>query len=103
MASNRWRRLGVAALCALFCLTLLSCSSSKLTQENFDKIQNGMTMAQVKAILGEPTEASSVGVAGFLGGTSKWQAGEVAITIQFFNGKVIAKQFSKAENKSETK
>jgi hypothetical protein len=99
MVSSCWRRLGMAALTMAVCVCLVSCSGSKISQENFEKIHTGMTMAQVQAILGEPTESSSVGVAGFLGGTSKWQAGEVTITVQFFSGKVIAKQFSKFETK----
>jgi hypothetical protein len=99
MASSRWRCLVVAALTVVVCLSLVSCGGSKISQENFEKIQTGMTMAQVQVILGEPTESSSVGVAGFLGATSKWQAGEATITVQFFNGKVMAKQFSKSETK----
>ncbi len=56
-----------------------------------------MTMAQVKVILGNPTESSSVDVAVFSGTVSKWQAGDLIITIQFVNGKVVAKQLSKGK------
>jgi hypothetical protein len=56
-----------------------------------------MTLAQVKEILGEPTESSSVDVAVLSGTVSKWKQGDVTITIQFVNGKVVAKQFSKAK------
>ena len=95
MVLRRLSQLRVVALGMVICMSLVSCSGSKISQENFEKIQTGMALAQVQAILGEPTESSSVDVAVFSGTVSKWQAGEVIITIQFLNGKVVAKQFSK--------
>jgi hypothetical protein len=56
-------------------------------------------MTQVTDILGPPTESSSVDVAVFSGTVSKWQAGDVTITVQFVNGKVVAKQLSKGESR----
>lgn len=38
----------------LLLLTLTSCN--KVTKENFDQIKNGMTLEEVKAILGEPSD-----------------------------------------------
>jgi len=90
--------LWTGALCLVITLSLISCGGSKLTQENFEKIQTGMTLAQVQAILGEPTESSSVDVAVFSGTVSKWRQEDVTITIQFVNGKVVAKQFSKGKD-----
>ena len=95
-----WRRLShlrAVALGIVICMSLVSCSGLKISQENFEKIQTGMSLAQVTAILGEPTESSSVDVAVFSGTVSKWRAGGVTITIQFVNGKVVAKQFSKGD------
>jgi hypothetical protein len=100
MALRRWSQLLTAALSLVICLGLVSCSSFKISQENFEKIQTGMSMAQVTAILGEPTESSSVDVAVFSGTVSKWKAGDITITIQFVNGKVVAKQLSKGEKRS---
>ena len=97
MALRRWSHLGAVALSIVICMSLVSCSGSKISQENFEKIQTGMPLAQVTAILGEPTESSSVDVAVFSGTVSKWRAGGVTITIQFVNGKVVAKQFSKGD------
>jgi hypothetical protein len=94
MRLNRPPRAGLAAL-ALLALLLAACSGSAVNQDNFNKIQVGMGQAQVKAILGEATESSSLDIAGFSGTTSTWRKGEAAITIQFVNGKVVAKQFSK--------
>jgi outer membrane protein assembly factor BamE (lipoprotein component of BamABCDE complex) len=96
MNLSRLPKLWAGALCLVISLSLISCGGSKLTQENFEKIQTGMTLAQVQAILGEPTESSSVDLAGFSGTVSKWKQGDVTITIQLVNSKVVAKQFSKA-------
>jgi len=97
MALRRLYQLRAVALGMVICMSLVSCSVSKISQENFEKIQTGMPLAQVQAILGEPTESSSVDVAVFSGTVSKWKAGDVTITIQFVNGKVVAKQFSKGD------
>jgi len=95
MALRRLSHLRAIALGMVICMSLVSCSGSKISQENFEKIQTGMALAQVQAILGEATESSSVDVAVFSGTVSKWRAGDVTITIQFLNGKVVAKQLSK--------
>ncbi len=87
--------LAVLLLCALY----LAACGSRINATNFEKIQTGMTMAQVTDILGEPTESSSVDVAVFSGTVSKWKAGDVTITVQFVNGKVVAKQLSKSDQK----
>jgi hypothetical protein len=97
MALRRWSHLGAGILVMVICLSLVSCGGSKISQENFDKIQTGMPLAQVTAILGPPTESSSVDVAVFSGTVSKWKAGDVTISIQFVNGKVVAKQLSKGD------
>ena len=97
MALRRLSHLRAVALGMVICLSLVSCSGSKISQENFEKIQTGMALAQVQAILGAPTESSSLDVAVFSGTVSKWRAGDVTITIQFVNGKVVAKQLSKGD------
>jgi hypothetical protein len=75
---------------------LLGCLGSKITQENYDKIQNGMTMEQVVAILGEPTSNDSVDLGGLISGkTAKWQADNgTTISVQFFQGAVKFKTFT---------
>jgi len=97
MALRRLSQLRAVALGMVICMSLVSCSGSKISQENFEKIQTGMALAQVQAILGEPTESSSVDVAVFSGTVSKWRTGGITITIQFVNGKVVAKQLSKGD------
>lgn len=78
-----------------FCSLCLCACADKATQGNFDKVRTGMTEAEVKAILGEPTEARSVDIGIFAGTTSTWKSKDATITIQFVNGKVMIKEFSK--------
>lgn len=97
MTLRRLYQVRTVVLVMVICMSLVSCSSFKISQENFEKIQTGMSLAQVTDILGPPTESSSVDVAVFSGTVSKWKAADVTITIQFVNGKVVAKQLSKGE------
>lgn len=76
------------------CFLLFACS--KISQKNFEKIQNNMTMDQVIAILGEPTHSENINIAGISGTSAVWKDdshGE--IDIQFLNNRVIVKAYSK--------
>jgi len=97
MTLRRWSHLRALVLVLVICMSLVSCAGSKISQENFEKIHTGMSLAQVTGILGPPTESSSVDVAVFSGTVSKWKAAGITITIQFVNGKVVAKQLTKGD------
>jgi hypothetical protein len=92
---RHWLGFKTVAVAMVFFLGLMACSGAKITQENFDKIKTGMTMAEVKAILGEPADSSSIDVAVISGGAAMWKGNGITINIQFMNGKVIAKEFLK--------
>jgi hypothetical protein len=81
-------------LLALAALVLLV-ACSKVSQENFAKIQNGMTEQEVAAILGSPTESTSRDVLGITGTSSRWVSQDAEITIRFVGGKVATKAFDK--------
>jgi hypothetical protein len=76
-----------------FAAVLAGCS--KITQENFGKIDQGMPEREVLTLLGSPTESSSVDVLGVSGTTSRWVGRDAEITIRFVNGKVATKAFDK--------
>ena len=85
---------GVILLAVSICLVMSACGS-KVSQENFNRIQVGMTFEEVTAILGPSTESSSVQISGLSGTSAKWVGEEGTIQIQFLNGRVRIKQFSK--------
>ena len=80
---------------------LLIAACSKVNQENFLKVQEGMSEEQVTSLLGRPTESNSVNVLGVSGTASRWVAGDTEITVRFVNGKVAFKSFDKAGAKGK--
>jgi hypothetical protein len=78
-----------------FAALLLLAACSKVTQENFARIQDGMSEQDVTAILGSPSQSSSGSILGISGTTSKWTSGGSEITVRFVNGKVALKSFDK--------
>lgn len=77
------------------CLLLALAACSKVTAENFAKIQDGMPEEQVLELLGKPAESSSVNILGVSGTSSRWVSGDTAITVKFVNGKVAVKTLDK--------
>jgi hypothetical protein len=80
-----------------FALLLLLAACSKVSQENFAKVQDGMSEEQVIAILGKPTESSSVNVLGVSGTSSRWASGDATIIVRFVGGKVALKSFDQPD------
>jgi hypothetical protein len=74
-------------------LLLVLAACSKVNQENFAKIQDGMSEEQVIAILGKPSESTSVNVLGVQGTSARWVSGDATITVRFVGGKAALKTF----------
>lgn len=93
MATNRVIACVVAM--GLMAGLLVGCGGSKVSKSNFEKIQNGMTLAEVEKVLGKGTEAAGAGGAlGAVTGSAKivsWTEGDKKITVTFANDKVVAK------------
>ena len=85
-------------LSLLVILLWLSACGSKLNEETFDRIKNGMPKEEVIAILGQPTETSALQLGGLSGTSAVWEDDTTRITIQFINDKVQVKQFTRSEN-----
>jgi hypothetical protein len=81
------RSLGVAIL-----LLCLAACGSRLNQENFDKIRDGMSQKEVRDILG----ASFLGLSS---GEAVWKDNKTTITVHFLNDKVISKHMLRTEKK----
>lgn len=78
---------------------LLLAACSKVTQENFAKVQDGMPEKEVLALLGPPTTSNSVEILGISGTHSRWESADAAISVRFVNGKVATKSYHKPEAK----
>lgn len=68
---------------------------SKITRENYEKIQTQMTLAEVEAILGKGKAGHTGGVSldklAISGGTYTWEADGKSITVVVLNDKVVTK------------
>ncbi len=91
---KRRNTLTILALILFLAIIQLGCECG-ISQKSFQKIETGMTEAEVENILGEPAEAASLSVAGFSGTTSTWKGKAGTIAIQFINGKVAMMTFTK--------
>ena len=91
------RSLGVAIL--LMCL--VACGS-RLNQENFGKIHEGMSQKEVREILGDPVDASGASFFGLSSGEAVWKDDKTTITVHFLNDKVVSKEMLPTEKKSSS-
>ncbi len=81
-------------LSLLLACAVLSACGTRINQDNFDQIQTGMTLEEVRSILGKPDESSSASFGTISGGTATWKHDDAVITVQFVNDKVQFKQFT---------
>ena len=88
------RSLGVAIL-----LVCLAACSSRLNQENFDKVRDGMSQKEVREILGDPVDASGASFLGLSSGEAVWKDNKTTITVHFLNDKVVSKHMSQTDRK----
>jgi hypothetical protein len=86
------RSIGVAIL-----LMCLAACGSRLNQENFEKIREGMSQKEVREILGEPVNASGASLLGLSSGEAVWKDDRTTITVHFLNDKVVSKQMSRTK------
>ena len=92
----------IACVGLLMMAVLLAACDNKVTQANFDQIQNGMSLSQVEKLLGKGTDdtpSAGYGVSG--GGVMSstaapekvyvWKTPDLTITVNFKDGKVVQK------------
>ena len=80
-----------AALAVAASSILLLTACSRLTEDNLQKVHNGMTTAEVKAILGAPTSSDTGSALGIVSGTTYvYHTNSSDVKITFVNDKVIA-------------
>ena len=81
---------------AILILVLAACGS-RLSQENFDKIREGMSQKEVRDVLGEPVNAEGSSFLGISGGEAVWKDNKTVITVHFLNDKVVSKRMSSTD------
>lgn len=83
-------RIFLAAALLVAGLVLAGCDAllgGRLTPENCNKIQDGMTLDQVTAILGPPTDTKSLGAGPLTATTVTWEDEKMRINVKFLNDK----------------
>jgi hypothetical protein len=70
---------------------VLVTACSRLTEDNLQMVHNGMSTADVKAILGEPTSSETSSALGIISGTTyTYHTNASDVKITFVNDKVVA-------------
>jgi hypothetical protein len=86
---------GKASAAALLCLCLSACGGNRVTQENYQQINPGMTETEVQNLLGSPTQVlDSNAMGNHLGLNLKmatWKNGDNIIMVTFQDGRVMNK------------
>lgn len=81
----------VLPIAAAIALAALAACGSKVSPENFARIETGMTEVQVVEILGRPSAAESGSFLGMTGTQYVYETARDRCTVVFFDGKVIGK------------
>lgn len=87
----------LACVLALALLLALAACGTSYDQAAYDKIKINMSLKEVIAILGEPSESKGMSLGGVSGTSATWKDKHGSIDLQFVNGKVKVKTFTKAE------
>lgn len=87
----------VIAASAAALLLLSACS--KVTADNYAKINSGMTREEVHGILGSPDDSSGGGIGDLTLTTETWKGSQQTIRISFVGDKVALKALDGKEEK----
>lgn len=90
MSAPKTRRRLAAGLLLSAAVLLAGCDGlfgSRLSLANCNKIQDDMTLEQVTAILGEPTDNKSLGMGPLTATTVTWEDENMKINVKFLNNK----------------
>lgn len=78
-------------------LLVLLAACSKVTEENYQQVENGMTVDQVAKIIGKPDVTESTNLAGISTSRSEWHGKKGVISIRYIGEKVRAKNWQPTE------
>ncbi len=75
--------------CSVLLLTLAACS--RVTADNYDKLETGMSRAQVHALLGEPDDVSGGGIGRMTLMTERWEGRKHVINVTYAGDELALK------------
>lgn len=84
-------------LLGVWLLLSVAACNSPINQENFSRIEPGMTETEVIKMLGEPAETTGIDLGLFSGTAATWRHKDTVISVQFINGKVQTKQIYRSQ------
>lgn len=88
----------VGSACGL--ILLLAACSSRVTPENYEKLQSGMSKAQVHTILGAPDSVTSDDIGNVLSLTKEtWKSRKQSITVTYGNDSLALKSLDDPHEK----
>lgn len=83
----------------LFFALLAGCS--KATQDNYNKIESGMSHEEVYSILGKPDEVNSGSIGSLTASSETWQGKDHTISVKFANDEVKMKSITANEDEEK--
>lgn len=86
---TKFGRLALMSTALFACVAAVPGCGSKVTPDNYAKINVGMTEAEVKNILGSPTKSESKDTLLGPGSEDVWKDGDKTITVLLIGGKVV--------------
>lgn len=78
-------------------IALLTVACSKATEENYHKLENGMTIAEVQSLIGKADVTESTNMAGISTTRAEWHGKDGTISVRFIEEKVRAKNWQSPE------
>lgn len=84
----------VKKMIAVLSLVFLCACSSKVTQQNYQKVQTNMTFEQVTEILGTPSKQTAIPLGALSINAATWMKGNQKIVVQFLDNKVAFKNYA---------
>jgi hypothetical protein len=97
MARSPWDHPAMRRHLLLAAVVVLLAACSRVTADNYAKVEAGMTRAEVYELLGKPDDVSGGGIGNFTMSTETWRGSSQVITIHFAGEKVAVKSTEPAK------
>jgi outer membrane protein assembly factor BamE (lipoprotein component of BamABCDE complex) len=92
-------RFGKLALAIALLASIWACS--RVTPDNYNKVEAGMPRAEVYKILGKPDDVGGGSIGALEMSSEVWRGHSHTVSITFGNGKVVVKSIGEASSKTD--